>query len=67
MNTLPQAVQEYLRMRRDLGFKLQGGGQGLLDFVAFMERHRASYITSGVALAWAQQPRTFSRHTGRDG
>jgi integrase/recombinase XerD len=30
---------------------------GLLpDLVAFMERHRASYINQALALAWAQQP-----------
>jgi len=56
MNTLRQAVQEYLSLRRDLGFKLQDAGKGLLDFVTFMERHRALYITQALALAWAQQP-----------
>ena len=56
MNTLRQAVQEYLSMRRDLGFTLQEAGKGLLDFVTFMEQHRASYITQALALAWAQQP-----------
>jgi integrase/recombinase XerD len=56
MNTLRQAVQEYLSLRRSLGFKLQDAGKGLLDFVAFMERHRTSYITNAQALAWAQQP-----------
>jgi integrase/recombinase XerD len=56
MNTLRQAVQEYLSLRRDLGFKLQDAGKGLLDFVTFMEQRRASYITQALALAWAQQP-----------
>ncbi len=55
MNTLRQAVQEYLSMRRSLGFKLQEAGKGLLDFVTFMEQHRAPYITQALALAWAQQ------------
>jgi len=57
MNTLPQAVQEYLRMRRDLGFKLREAGKSLLDFAAFMGRRRSTFITSKLALAWAQQPR----------
>ncbi len=56
MTTLRQAVQEYLRMRRALGFKLHDAGKGLLDFVTFMEQHRAFYITQALALAWAQQP-----------
>jgi integrase len=56
MNTLRQAVQEYLSLRRGLGFKLREAGKQLLDFVKFMERHRASYVTQALALAWAQQP-----------
>lgn len=56
MNTLRQALGEYLAMRRALGFKLQQAGAGLLDFVAFMERRRAAYITNALALAWAKRP-----------
>ena len=56
MNTLRQAVEEYLNLRRNLGFKLLDAGKGLLDFVTYMEQHRASYITQALALAWAQQP-----------
>jgi integrase len=56
MNTLRQAVEEYLSLRRGLGFKLQHAGKDLLDFVTFMEQHRASYVTQALALAWAQQP-----------
>jgi integrase/recombinase XerD len=56
MNTLRQAVQEYLALRRGLGFKLRETGKELVDFVRFMEQHRASYITQALALAWAQQP-----------
>ena len=56
MNTLRQAVQEYLSLRRGLGFKLREAGKQLLDFVTFMEQHRASCVTQALALAWAQQP-----------
>src|SRR5713101_5153624 len=56
MNTLRQAVDEYLDMRRNLGFQLREAGKALPDFVAFMEKHRAPYITQTLALAWAQQP-----------
>jgi integrase len=55
MNTLRQAAQEYLTMRRSLGFKLQSAGPALLNFVSFLEQHRASYITLRLALAWATQ------------
>ena len=56
MNTLRQAVQEYLSMRRHLGFKLREAGNALLNFVTFMEQKHAPYITAALALDWAQQP-----------
>jgi integrase/recombinase XerD len=56
MNTLRQAVAEYLSLRRSLGFKLHDAGKSLLDFATFMEQHRATCVTQALALAWAQQP-----------
>jgi integrase len=56
MNSLRQSIEEYLAMRRSLGFKLREAGQALADFAAFMERRRASYITQALALSWAQEP-----------
>lgn len=58
MSTLRKAVHEYLALRRGLGFKLRKAGKALLAFVTFMEQHRASFITSQLALTWAQQPTT---------
>jgi len=55
MNTLREAVEQYLSMRRNLGFKLREDGARLFDFVNFMEQHRAYYITHRLALDWAQQ------------
>jgi len=55
MNTLRDAVREYLDMRRALGFKLLDTGKGLIKFITFMEQHNASHITRALALAWAQQ------------
>ena len=57
MNTLRQAVGDYLTMRRNLGFKLLKAGRELPDFVTFMERRRATYVTHALALKWAQIPR----------
>ena len=36
MNTLREAVREYLAMSRSLGFKLHAAGNRLLAFVQFM-------------------------------
>jgi integrase/recombinase XerD len=58
MNTLREAVRDYLEMRRSLGFKLRETGKLLPVFVKFLEEHRSSFITTRLALAWAQQPST---------
>jgi integrase len=56
MKTLRETAQEYLRMRRGLGFKLRHDERRLKRFVAFMEQQNASHITSELALKWAMQP-----------
>ena len=54
MNTLRQALQEYLQLRRSLGFKLQDAGLQLPRFVHFMEQRQAEHITARLALDWAR-------------
>jgi integrase/recombinase XerD len=56
MNTLRTAAREYLAMRRNLGFKMDGADKPLLNFITFVEQHGAVYITQQLALTWAQQP-----------
>jgi integrase/recombinase XerD len=55
MNTLRQAVEEYVTMRRALGFKLKEAGKSLMGFAGFLQKEHASYITVPLALKWAQQ------------
>lgn len=56
MKTLRDGVEEYLEMRRALGFKLRLPGAALYDFVSFLEQEGASYITTELALRWATGP-----------
>lgn len=56
MNTLRESVTDYLAMRRALGFKLRLAGVALFDFVSFQEKRGAAYVTTQLALEWAQQP-----------
>jgi len=56
MSTIRQAVLDYIEMRRGLCFKLREAERGLLDFAAFLEQSHALYITTELALAWAQGP-----------
>lgn len=56
MKTLREGVEEYIRMRRALGFKLQHVDKLLFDFVSFIKKEGAFYITAELALRWAKQP-----------
>jgi integrase/recombinase XerD len=55
MNTLREAVHDYVEMRQSLGFKLHDAERRLLKFVSFLEERHASHITVGLALQWAQE------------
>jgi integrase/recombinase XerD len=56
MSAIRDTLHDYLTMRRTLGFKLVSDGTGLLSFVAFLEQAQAEYISTELALAWAQLP-----------
>ena len=56
MNTLREALPSYLRLRRDLGFKLVDAGLQLPRFIDFLEERGADHITTAMALSWAQEP-----------
>lgn len=58
MNTLREALADYLALRRSLGFKLHDAEGVLSRFVSFMEEHQAAHITARLALEWLQQART---------
>lgn len=57
MKTLTESIQDYLAVRRSLGFKLRDAGVALADFASFMSRRRAEHVTTALALEWAQLPR----------
>ena len=52
---LEQALNDYLSIRRSLGFRLQQQASSLRNFVAFLRAEGASYITTKLALRWATQ------------
>lgn len=58
MNTLHEALQEYLELRRGLGFKMREAAVLLSRFVAFMVERRAPSITTRLALEWVEQATT---------
>jgi integrase/recombinase XerD len=55
MTSLHKAVEDYLAIRRALGFKLRLPGSMLRHFASFCESTGASHITTDLALRWATQ------------
>ena len=58
MNTLREALQEYLALRRSLGYKMYEAGRLLPRFISFLEERQAKHITARLALEWVQQAHT---------
>src|SRR5208283_269530 len=56
MKPLRNAVEDYIALRRSLGFKLRDMATGLTEFAALLEHKEAPYITTALALEWAMQP-----------
>jgi integrase/recombinase XerD len=65
MKSLEEHVDDYLRLRRALRFKLEHHGQLLPQLLAYLEVAGAKTLTSELAIAWARlsagvQPRHWA-------
>ena len=65
MSDLRKAMQQYLSLRRSLGFELINVESTLRSFVAFAEREASAYVTTDLALRWvklstAKEPATLA-------
>lgn len=57
MRSLRETLENYLGLRRSLGFKMLNESSALPAFVSFAEKRKIPYITTHLALDWAQQGR----------
>lgn len=69
MSALREALDEYLAIRRSLGFELRHVRYYLADFVGLAEAEGTSYITTELALRWAKravnaQPANWAQRLG---
>lgn len=55
MSALASALDDYLALRRSLGYKLERAGDLLADFVAHLDQAGAEHVTIEVALDWAMR------------
>ena len=53
MSAIRQHAEDYLAMRRALGFKLTTFGPKLLSFIDYLDAHDMDVLTTDAALAWA--------------
>ncbi len=56
MKPLRQAIDDYIALRRSLGFKLRRMSEGLREFAVFLEQKAAPYVTTELAMEWAMLP-----------
>jgi len=61
MTTLWQRLDEYLALRRSLGYELRKEGVRLPKFLSFMESRNADRISTSLAIEWATQTVRTSR------
>jgi len=53
---IAQMADQFLRMRRAMGYKLHGKGRLLLDFARFFQNARAEHVSIAVILDWVTLP-----------
>jgi integrase/recombinase XerD len=56
MSRLRTAAEDYLAMRRTLGFKLTSQGRLLLEFIDYCEEHQLAHVRTDAAIDWATNP-----------
>ena len=56
MSGLRSTLERYVSMRQGLGYKYQHQARRLADFVSFMEKSKATTITTKLAMDWATLP-----------
>jgi integrase/recombinase XerD len=56
MTAIRAAAEDYLAIRRSLGFKLGTQGRVLMDFIAYLEREGMDTVTTEAAVEWATTP-----------
>lgn len=63
MTALRRELRQYIALRRALGTRLQEPAATLERFLDFLDREKAEFITSDLALRWAMQPQGVQRAT----
>ena len=57
MSTMTEAAQQYLRLRRSLGYKLEVPGRLVQSFAGHLDALGITHVTADAAAEWATAPR----------
>lgn len=63
MSAIRDALVQYVAVRRALGTKFREPALTLDHFVDFLEREKAEFVTTELALRWAIEPKSVQRAT----
>ena len=63
MNSLTNALTEYLNLRRDFGYKLDRLETRLRRFLSFLDEKGTSHITTALALQFATEQKQWAPRT----
>jgi integrase len=64
MRDLRTDLQEYMELRRALGYKLRKHEARLREFIAFLETKGIDYIAAKLAIGWATESSNGHRYSG---
>jgi len=56
VTTLREQAEQYLQLRRALGYKLADHGHLLMQFIGYLEQQGAATVTIEAAVTWAMRP-----------
>lgn len=56
MKRLREGIEDYIALRRCLGFKLRRMSERLREFAEFLEQKAVSHVTTELAMEWAMLP-----------
>lgn len=56
MSTMQHAAQDYLALRRSLGYRLEAPGKLISDFARYLDGLGLAHVTVDAALSWATSP-----------
>jgi len=61
MKSLTTSLNEYIKLRRSLGYQLKETEQYLKRFIKFLKKRGTQYITAKLSLEWAMLPQNVKR------